>query len=200
MAATRKNQSSQANPWLWYRDLPPKGWQSYVPVFFSWLFAFEFFRNLYVTLALPNCSKVYLAPGFRVYYADRLFGHRIFLGDTVFQNYAPVTIGEGTTFSGNNKVLTGSHGVHDRNWVQARPVTIGTNVWISTDCLILGGVTIGDNCMIGAGSVVSRDIPANCFAAGNPCRVIKRFKKGDFVQFLYPGEPTPPKEQWGSVA
>ena len=195
MSAPRKKQTPI--PGCGTGIFPPKGWQSYAPVFFSWLFAFEFFRNLYVALALPNCSKVHFSPGFRVYYADRLHGNRIFLGDTVFQNYAPVRIGEGTTFSGNNKVLTGSHGVHDRNWVVAKPVTIGKNVWVSTDCLILGGVSIGDNSMIGAGSVVSRDIPANCFAAGNPCRVIKKFPEGDFVQFLHPGEPMPPIQRWG---
>lgn len=189
--AKAKSNAASPGPWAWYRDLPPKGWQSYVPLIFPWLFAFKFFRDLYVSLALPNCSQVFFGPGFRVYYAERLIGRRIFLGDTVFQNYAPVTIGEGTTFSGGNKVLTGTHGIYDRNWIAAKPVVIGKNVWISTNCLILGGVRIGDNSIIGAGSVVTHDIPSNCFAAGNPCRVIKKIKNGGHVQFLFPGEPTP---------
>ena len=57
-----------------------------------------------------------------------------------------------------------------------RPVRIGENVFIGCNCLILKGVTIGDNTTIGAGSVVSRDIPANCVAAGNPAAVVRRLE------------------------
>lgn len=53
------------------------------------------------------------------------------------------------------------------------PVTIGNNVWICTGALVLPGVTIGDNSVIGAGSVVTKDIPPNSLAVGNPCRVIR---------------------------
>lgn len=55
----------------------------------------------------------------------------------------------------------------------ARPVEIGDNVWIGGGCILLAGVTIGENSVIGAGSVVTRSIPANCVAAGNPCRVLR---------------------------
>jgi maltose O-acetyltransferase len=170
-----------------------------VLLFFPWLFAFKIFRDLYVSLALPNCRDVFFNPGFRVYYGERLHGNRIFLGNTLIMNYAPVTIGEGTTFSLDNKVLTGTHGIYDRNWTTAKPVSIGKNVWISTNCVILGGVTIGDNSIIGAGSVVSRSIPANCIAAGNPCRVVNKLKKGDFVQFIFPEEPMIPVEKRGKA-
>jgi maltose O-acetyltransferase len=57
------------------------------------------------------------------------------------------------------------------------PVTIGDNVWISTGALILPGVTIGSNSVIGAGSVVTKDIPANSLAVGNPCKVIRTLNK-----------------------
>ena len=53
------------------------------------------------------------------------------------------------------------------------PINIGDDVWIGLNCIILKGVTIGNRSIIGAGSVVTKDIPANCIAAGNPCRVIK---------------------------
>ena len=55
----------------------------------------------------------------------------------------------------------------------AKPVTIGNDVWIGGNVTILPGVTIGDRCTIGAGSVVTRDIPAGSLAVGNPCRVIR---------------------------
>ena len=55
-----------------------------------------------------------------------------------------------------------------------RPITVGNNVWFGAGVTVCPGVNIGDNCTIGAGSVVVRDIPANCVAAGNPCRVIRK--------------------------
>ena len=54
-----------------------------------------------------------------------------------------------------------------------KPIMIGDNCWIGGNVTICGGVTIGDVCVIGAGSVVTRDIPANTLAAGNPCKVIR---------------------------
>ena len=58
--------------------------------------------------------------------------------------------------------------------VQTAPVTIEDDVWIGANCQILKGVTIGVRSVIGAGSVVTKSIPADCIAAGNPCKVIRR--------------------------
>ena len=60
-----------------------------------------------------------------------------------------------------------------------RPIRIGRNVWIGGGAIILPGVTIGDNALIGAGSVVTKDIPSRVFAAGNPCRVIRELEHGE---------------------
>lgn len=100
-------------------------------------------------------------------------GEYVGLGDTFIVAYAPVRIGNNVSMSFKNVIITSTHDVNDFNSVIGKPITIGNNVWITTNCTILGGVTIGDNTIIGAGSVVTKDIPANVFAAGNPCRVIK---------------------------
>lgn len=112
---------------------------------------------------------------------------------------ASITIGEGCGFSGTvigaksqirlgNQVLCGAntlitdfdwHGVHptERRTTtgEPRPITIGNNVFIGYSSVVLKGVTIGDNSVIAANSVVTRDIPANVIAGGNPCKVIKHF-------------------------
>ena len=59
------------------------------------------------------------------------------------------------------------------------PVHIGENVWIGANAVVLPGVTIGDNSVIGAGSVVTKDIPANVIAVGNPCRVLREIGEHD---------------------
>ena len=65
----------------------------------------------------------------------------------------------------------------------ALPVTIGSNIWFGANVTVCGGVTIGDNCVIGAGSVVTRDIPAGSLAAGVPCRVIRPITEADSMAY-----------------
>ena len=65
----------------------------------------------------------------------------------------------------------------------ARPVKIGSDCWFGANVVVCPGVTIGENCVIGAGSVVTRDVPANSFAAGNPCRVIRTITEADSMKY-----------------
>ena len=106
-------------------------------------------------------------------------GNNVGLGDTKIIAYAPIEIGDNSSFSFNNMIITSTHDISDFSTVIGKPVVIGNNVWITSNVTILPGVTIGDNTIIGAGSVVTRNIPAGVFAAGNPCKVIKQidFKK-----------------------
>lgn len=103
-----------------------------------------------------------------------------------------VTIGENCDFGPNVTIVTPLHPmlIHERRALAcpdgvrrklcyAKPVTIGNGCWICANVTILPGVTIGDNCVIGAGSVVTKSIPANSFAAGNPCRVIREITEAD---------------------
>ena len=117
------------------------------------------------------------------FYCD--YGKQIRVGKRFFANFcltildeALVTFGDDCFVGPNVSIYTACHSTNpvERNTRQewAKPVTIGNNVWIGGSVTILAGVTIGDNCTIGAGSVVTRDIPANSIAVGNPARVVKR--------------------------
>jgi maltose O-acetyltransferase len=112
------------------------------------------------------------------------YGRNTYLGDNVFLSYM-------CTVLDNNQVRIGSHvmigpkvqiytAAHDlraeprnQGWEVAKPITIDDNVWIGGGAIILPGVSIGQNAVIGAGSVVSRDVLPNTVVAGNPARVIR---------------------------
>lgn len=126
----------------------------------------------YILKHLPNCQNIDFVPGFRFLYGN-IYARNCHLCDTFFVDYAPIYIGENTKFSFDNIIITSSHEKNDFTRVYAKPVYIGRNVWITSRCVILGGVKIGNNSIIAAGSVVSKDIPSNCIAAGNPAKVVK---------------------------
>ena len=100
-------------------------------------------------------------------------GENVGLADTYILAFAPIKIGTNTSFSYRNMLITSTHDVNEFSTVIAKPIIIGDNCWITTNVTILPGVTIGNNTIIGAGSVVVENIPANVFAAGNPCKVIR---------------------------
>lgn len=112
------------------------------------------------------------------------YGYNIHAGKEFFANFncvildcAKVTIGDNVLLAPNVGIYTATHPLDDEvrasGLEMAYPITIGNRVWIGANAIILPGVTIGDNAVIGAGSVVTKDIPANVVAAGNPCRVLR---------------------------
>jgi maltose O-acetyltransferase len=115
------------------------------------------------------------------FYCD--YGSNIRLGTRVFFNFncvvldvCEVRIGDYTLFGPGTQILTPLHpfdAALRRRQEFGKPVEIGADVWVGGGALILAGVRIGSRAVIGAGSVVTRDIPAGVFAAGNPCRVIR---------------------------
>lgn len=125
------------------------------------------------------------------------YGKNIFIGNDViinmnctFVDNKPIQIGNNVLIASNVQIYTSSHPVLPQerlvsDWKRknttffktyARPIKIKNNVWIGGGCILLPGITIGENSVIGAGSVVNRSIPPNCVAVGNPCKVIKCFE------------------------
>ena len=118
------------------------------------------------------------------------YGYNIEIGENFYSNHnliildvGRVKIGDNVQVAPNVSIYTAGHPVHpetrNTGYEYGIDITIGDNVWIGGSVSILPGVTIGDNAVIGAGSVVTKDIPANVIAAGNPCRVIREITEED---------------------
>lgn len=111
------------------------------------------------------------------------YGSNILLGERVFFNFncvvldvCQVTIGDFTLFGPAVQIYTATHPLNAelrRKQEYAKPIEIGSDAWVGGGAIICPGVKIGSKSVIGAGSVVTREIPAGVFAAGNPCRVIR---------------------------
>ncbi len=136
-------------------------------------------RQRILTALLGRETDAWIQPPF---FCD--YGTNIVLGSKVFFNFncvvldvMPVTIGNNVLFGPAVQIYTATHpisAVERRKWLEfAKPITIGSDVWVGGGAIICPGVTIGDRSVIGAGSVVTRDIPADVFAAGNPARVVR---------------------------
>ncbi|WP_240596607.1 sugar O-acetyltransferase [Rhodohalobacter barkolensis] len=117
------------------------------------------------------------------FYCD--YGVHIYAGEKFFANYDcvildcnEVRIGDRVLLGPKVQIYTATHPLHPaerrEEWELAHPVTIEDDVWIGGGAIICPGVHIGAGTTIGAGSIVTRDIPANVLAAGNPCRVIRK--------------------------
>jgi len=121
------------------------------------------------------------------FYCD--YGANIELGERVFFNFncvvldvCRVTIGDYTLFGPAVQILTATHPMDAglrRKEEGGKPIAIGSDVWVGGGAIVLPGVTIGSRAVIGAGSVVTRDVPDDVLAVGNPCRVIRAIEPGE---------------------
>lgn len=130
-------------------------------------------------------GNFFIEPPFRCDY-----GCNIEIGENFYANYnlvildcAKVTIGDNVLIGPNVGIYTAGHPLHfelrNEEWEFAFPITIEDNVWIGGNVVLNPGVTVGRNSVVGSGSVVTKDIPANVVAAGNPCRVIREITDAD---------------------
>ncbi len=126
------------------------------------------------------------------FYCD--YGYNIEIGDNFYSNHnlvildpAPVVFGDNVFIGPNCGFYTAQHplDVERRNMFleYAFPIYVGNNVWFGGNVVVLPGVKIGDNTVIGAGSVVTKDIPSNVIAVGNPCKVLREITDEDRLKY-----------------
>jgi maltose O-acetyltransferase len=135
-------------------------------------------RRILVELFGAGGDSVWMQPPF---FCD--YGANILLGERVFFNFncvvldvCQVRIGDFTLFGPSVQIYTATHPMNAelrRSQESGKPIEIGSDVWVGGAAILCPGVRIGSRSVIGAGSVVTRDIPEGVFAAGNPCRVIR---------------------------
>lgn len=120
------------------------------------------------------------------------YGYNIHWGRNSYANYnltvldnGKVTVGNNVMLGPNVQLLTACHPLHWQERISlieyTKPIIIGDNVWVGGGVIILPGVTIGKNSVIGAGSVVTKNIPDNVVAAGNPCKMIRNITEDDKI-------------------
>jgi galactoside O-acetyltransferase len=145
-----------------------------------------------LSLMLGKVGKFcYLQPPFYANWG----GAHLFLGNYVYANYNLTLVDDGNIFIADHTMIgpnvtiaTASHPIwpslREKGYQYNVDVHIGKNVWIGAGALILPGVSVGDNSVIGAGSVVTKDVPSNVVAVGNPCRVLRAISERDH-EFYY---------------
>lgn len=141
-------------------------------------------RSLLQQLFRNGGDTVWMQPPFYCDYGSNIrLGHRVYFNfNCVVLDVCPVTIGDFTLFGPAVQIYTAMHPLNAalrRKQEYGKPVEIGSDVWVGGAAVICPGVKIGDRSVIGAGSVVTRDIPAGVFAAGNPCRVIREISEDE---------------------
>lgn len=128
-------------------------------------------KPLIKKIFLKHTSDCDFIPGFRSLYWN-IFAKNVFLCDWNFIDYAPIHIWNWTTISFGCTFITASHDISNFKTIITDPINIGKNVFIGTNSTILQWVTIWDNAVIAACSVVTKDVPENGIVWGNPAKII----------------------------
>jgi maltose O-acetyltransferase len=152
-------------------------------------FAEQELRDRLLRELLKACGEgVHVRPPFRLEYGTGVsIGARTFLNyDCLMLDVAPVTVGADCQVASRVQFITATHPIdpHVRRigWETAKPITVGDNVWLSSGVILCPGVTIGDDTVVGAGAVVTRDLPAGVVAMGVPARAVREISEADRVE------------------
>lgn len=141
-----------------------------------------------------NC---YIEPPFHANWG----GRHVHFGNLVYANFnltmvddTHIYVGDYTMFGPNVTVATAGHPImpelREKAYQYNFPIRIGRNCWIGAGALIMSGITIGDNVVVGAGSVVTKDLPSNVVAVGNPCRILREIGNYD-REYYFKGRKIP---------
>ena len=145
---------------------------------------FGMFRAMEKPIFIDNMKEITIGKNF---YSNIHFsfigGCTVEIGDNVFVGpYCTLATGIHSLIAEERRISVDNDGkLHDFEY--GKPIKIGNDVWIASNVTVCGGVTIGDRSVIGAGSVVTKDIPSGVLAAGNPCRVIREITEKDSMYF-----------------
>jgi maltose O-acetyltransferase len=138
-------------------------------------------------------EEVVVRPSFYCEYGAISIGDRTFVNvDAVMLDVTPITIGEACQIAPRVQLLTATHPVDPEprrvGWEYGAPITLADNVWLGGGVIVCPGVSIGEDTVVGAGAVVTRDLPAGVVAAGVPARVLREIGEADRVEV--PRRPT----------
>jgi acetyltransferase-like isoleucine patch superfamily enzyme len=118
-----------------------------------------------------------IPPFYTAYGLGIRVGHRVFINQNcTLYDLAEISIGDDVLIGPNVSIISAAHPVAPsgrRAYLIGNPIVIGRNVWIAAGATIIGGVTVGENSVVAAGSVVTKDVPPNTLVAGNPARVVR---------------------------
>ena len=152
-------------------------------------FAEQELRDRLLRELLKACGEgVHVRPPFRLEYGTGVsIGARTFLNyDCLMLDVAPVTVGADCQVASRVQFITATHPIDPQvrriGWETAKPITVGDNVWLSSGVILCPGVTIGDDTVVGAGAVVTRDLPAGVVAMGVPARAVREISEADRVE------------------
>lgn len=135
-------------------------------------------------------KNVWIEPDFRCE-----FGKNITIGDNVYINFgcvildcSEITIGENTLLGPNVGIYSANHSIDAEERINGgcfgKPIHIGKRVWLGGDVKVIAGVTIGDDSIIGTGSIVTKDIPSGVIAVGNTCKILRKITEADKTDYL----------------
>ena len=157
-----------------------KEWKLFARVPFGLLYISWMHRkirgiNRGVKFPLHFTSRIIAPKKLKIKYDPTTIGSFAMSGGCYFQALNGIEIGENFLFAPGVKLISSNHDFYDKNLVtQTNPITIGDNVWLGANVIILPAVNIGSNVVVGAGSVVTKSFPDNVFIVGNPAKILRK--------------------------